>query len=60
MLMLHVPFYFPLVNDADHIAIETALAIGARRGLKIAIIDAFLANLRSSDAEHPFFEHARS
>jgi len=58
--MLHVPFYFPLVSDADHIAIETALAIGARRGFNIEIIVAFPANLRSSAAEHPFFEHARS
>jgi hypothetical protein len=58
--MLHVPFYFPLVNDADHIAIETALAIGARRGLNIEIIVALLASLLSSAAEHPFFEHARS
>jgi len=39
---------------------DIALAIGARRGLKIPIIVAFLANLRSSAAEHPFFEHARS
>jgi len=55
-----LPFYFLLVNDAVIIAIEIALAIGARRGLNIPIIVAFLANLRSSDAEHPFFEHARS
>jgi len=51
--MLHAPFYFPLVSDADHIAIETALAIGARRGLKIEIIVAALANFRSSAAEQP-------
>jgi len=58
--MLHVPFYFPLVSDADHIAIETALAIGARRGLNIEIIVAFPANLRSSAAVHPPFEQEMS
>jgi len=58
--MLHVPFYFLLVSDADHIAIETALAIGARRGLNIEIIVAALANLRSSADVHPPFEQERS
>jgi len=51
--MLHVPFYFPLVNDAVHIANAIALAIGAKLGLKIPIIVALLANLRSSAAEQP-------
>jgi len=60
MLMLHVPFYFPLVNDDSIIDIEIALAIGARRGLKIAIIPALLANLSSSAAVQPPFEHERS
>jgi len=55
-----VPFYFPLVSDDVIIAIDIALAIGARRGLKIPIIVALLASLLSSAAEHPFFEHARS
>jgi len=55
-----VPFYFPLVNDEIIIDTEIARAIGARRGLKIAIIPALLANLRSSAAEQPVFEHARS
>jgi len=59
-LMLHVPFYFLLVSDDVHIPIAIALAIGARRGLKIPIIVALLASRRSSPAEHPFFEHARS
>jgi len=58
--MLHVPFYFPLVSDDVIIAIDIALAIGARRGLNIPIIVAFLASLLSSPAEHPPLEHARS
>ena len=48
------------VNDAVHIPIAIARAIGANRGLKMAIIVAFLANLRSSAAEHPSLEHAKS
>jgi len=55
-----VPFYFPLVNDDSIIDTEIALAIGARRGLKIPIIAAFLDNLASSEAVHPPFEHERS
>jgi len=55
-----VPFYFPLVNDEITIDTEIARAIGARRGLKIAIIDALLANLLSSADVHPPFEHERS
>jgi len=55
-----VPFYFPLVNDAVHIARAIALAIGANRGLKMPIIVAFLANRRSSAAVHPPFEQEMS
>jgi len=58
--MLHVPFYFPLVNDAVHIARAIALAIGAKRGLKMPIIVAFLANRRSSAAVHLPFEQEMS
>jgi hypothetical protein len=60
VLTLRAPFYFLLVSDAVIIAIDTALAIGARRGLIIEMNVAFLANLRSSADVHPPFEHDRS